>query len=122
MKVRWTKTSVRCRITPTELTSLENGHPIEESFALSVAWRAQILPASDKARLEAREGVVRIHLTAEEVTRLASPEHEGVYFQTETEPLVRYYIEKDFPCAHPRPAESADPATETFPPDGLRTV
>jgi hypothetical protein len=34
-----------------------------------------------------------------------------VYFSDSS---LRYYIEKDFPCLHPRPAEASESTTETF--------
>jgi hypothetical protein len=39
-----------------------------------------------------------------------------VYFQTADSAPFRYFIEKDFPCVHPRAAEALEPRTETFPP------
>ena len=56
-------------------------------------------------------------LSAADRARLAAPDAEGVYFQSPGG--LRYVIEKDFPCVHPRGAEAREPVTETFqpPPD-----
>lgn len=121
MKVRWAKTSVRFRITPGELTALLAGETVEESLRLaaSAVWCAQILPAAQQTGLHQDGAALQIHLSPDDVARLAEPEVEGVYFESGTTPSIRYYIEKDFPCVHPRPAEAAEPQTETFapPPD-----
>jgi hypothetical protein len=125
MKVRWTDQSVRFRITPTELATLGRGEPIHTSLELpGGGWSATVQPdPNGETRLVGvRVGTVALYLSPSDVARLADPAEEGVYFH---EPLVgdpkglRYYIEKDFPCAHPRPIEAAE-QTETFaPPPGF---
>ena len=56
--------------------------------------------------------------------RLSAADAEGVYFEVNmvdfTEPgsgrgVFRYYIEKDFPCIHPRAVDVMEEPTETFP-------
>ena len=120
MKIRWNRTGVRFRITPSELDALVRSEAIHEELMLPGGnWRAAILPGGDATRISLNEGCLRLLLAPADRDRLAAPETEGVYFTMETDdparPLLRYYVEKDFPCAHPRPAEAAEPPSETFP-------
>jgi hypothetical protein len=120
MKVRWTAESVRFRITPTELRQLESGEPIVSAFLLpGGGWRAIVEPTTnDESTLRGVEGTITLYLSPVDVSRLADPNEEGVYFQEplgDSSNLLRYYIEKDFPCVHPRPAEAQED-TETFTP------
>ncbi|HEX8550877.1 MAG TPA: hypothetical protein VF681_04915 [Abditibacteriaceae bacterium] len=116
MKIRWTKNSVRFRITPQELGALEIGETVQESmhFRGEELWRASV-EIGDETALQSGNGVT-ISLSTSDRARLAEPDAEGVYF---SEDGFRYYIEKDFPCAHPRAVEAAEPVTDTFvpPPD-----
>jgi len=115
MKIRWSRGSVRMRITPSELAALERGEALSEELTLpGGSWIASIRTAEASA-LTMQGNVLEVHLTAEDVAQLAAPENEGVYFDADgTTP--RYYIEKDFPCAHPRAAEALEPQSETFAP------
>lgn len=119
MKIRWTRGSVRFRITPTELESLQRGEAVEECLSLpgGPAWRATIAPApSPASRLSGDSGALSLSLAAADLARLGDPSAEGVYF---AEGDLRYFIEKDFPCVHPRPVEVQE-TTETFaPPAGF---
>ena len=115
MKIRWTKDSVRFRITPSELATLQRGEVIQESFSVNNWWRAAISPAARVTELQFESGVVLVSLSDNDLASLSNPENEGVYFQTEDEAPIRYLIEKDFPCANPRPVEAMEPETETFP-------
>ena len=119
MKIRWTKNSVRFRITPPELETLERGEPIQESFPLGTGWHAAIVPTTSATALHFLDGVVQISLSENDLAALSNLQNEGVYFQTEDETPIRYVIEKDFPCAHPRAVNAMEPVTETFsaPPD-----
>ncbi len=112
MKIRWNKSSIRFRITPGELQSLQNGAAIEEVLQLpgGAAWSTQVIP-NHQTRLVFRSGVLQVHLGASDCAALSIPENEGVYFR---DGEFRYFIEKDFPCAHPRASEAAEPKTETF--------
>lgn len=116
MKVRWTGRSIRLRITPSELHSLENGDAIQESLRLTAAspviWSVQVIPGAAETSLAVEGPVLAITLSPEEGNRLSEPDREGVYFEHEN---FRYYIEKDFPCVHPRASEAAEPETGTFP-------
>lgn len=118
MKIRWTKNSVRFRITPSELTAIERGEKISETLQLpgGAAWCAAIVPASDATTLAFASGTLSLSLAHADVQQLAAPENEGVYFQELGETPLRYFIEKDFPCAHPRVADALEPETETFVP------
>lgn len=122
MKIRWTRNSVRFRITPSELAAIARGESVSEELTLpnSSGWRATIEPATGATALSFDAGALRVSLARSDRELLAEPEREGVYFQQESEPALRYYIEKDFPCAHPRAADALEPATETFaPPPGF---
>ena len=124
MKIRWTSDSLRIRISPSELEALQRGDTVEARLGSGTlaAWSAVILPASQATALLLEPGVARLTLSHADGERLADPYAEGVYFQQDGEPPMRYYIEKDFPCAHPRAMEAKEPATETFPaPDGFET-
>lgn len=120
MKIRWNKSSVRFRITPTELAALEAGQAVEESLVLgstpalrTVAWSTRIVPNAAASRLVFEAGVLQLQLSTPDLIELADPENEGVYLR---ENELRFFIEKDFPCAHPRAGEAAEPESETFVP------
>ena len=119
MKIRWTRSSVRLRITPGELENLQTGHIVAETMRVSGAgaWSAEIHPLSGQTALDIDGGRLRLMLAQAEVHRLAEPEREGIYFETPDHPPLRYYIEKEFPCVHPRRTEAPEPVTETFTPD-----
>ncbi|MEO6908672.1 MAG: hypothetical protein ABI210_12365 [Abditibacteriaceae bacterium] len=122
MKIRWTKNSVRFRITPPELEAVECGETVSESFSLGSGWHAAIVPTTGETALHFVDGVVQICLSEKDRSTLSNPQKEGVYFQTEDEAAVRYIIEKDFPCAHPRAVDAVEPVTETFsPPSDFET-
>lgn len=113
MKVRWSRDSVRLRITPAELATIMRGEGVSEElcFPGGTAWRVAVRAGAQTA-LASEANAARIDLSAEDWERLAAPEAEGVYFQADSG--LRYYIEKDFPCVHARAAETREPATETF--------
>ncbi len=114
MKIRWTAESVRFRITPAELLALQGGQALTES--LLGAWNAIVEPMTAETQLLTKPAEIRVCLAREEVDRLAEPEREGIYFQQQEGAVIRYYVEKDFPCAHPRASEALEPPTETFNP------
>ncbi len=112
MKIRWTKNSVRLRITPPELAQLQSAQMVEEAFCVlgETVWRVRVLPTTNDA-LTCNAGALTILISSQKIVELADTHNEGVYFsQGET----RYYIEKDFPCAHPRAGEAAEIETQTF--------
>ena len=116
MKIRWSKNGVRFRITPSELESLQRGEVVSESVEIGrLDWFAAITPHR-RHEIEAMQGHFVIRLSRAELAELADPANEGVYFTTDDETPVRYCIEKDFPCAHPRSSEANEPASETFAP------
>lgn len=124
MKVRWTRGGVRLRITPSELDALMQDQSVSEELALPGAhWRAVITPGDAPTELTLEDGELHCHLSAADRDRLAAPDAEGIYFQIDngqTDGGIRYFIEKDFPCAHPRPPEAQEPPSETFsPPPGF---
>ena len=121
MKIRWNSTSVRLRITPDELESLQRGEGVSETLEFGNGyWEASLSAGDSSTSFWIERMIVQIHLSASDLDRLAAPENEGVYFVTGGPPEaphpIRYFIEKDFPCAHPRAGESQEPAGETFAP------
>lgn len=128
MKIRWTKNSVRFRITPLEFAAIERGERVCEVLCLpeGASWCAAIVPDADDTLLVFDAGELRVLLGEADRKLLAEPDREGVYFQLaprvhpDGEMALRYFIEKDFPCAHPRAADALEPPTETFaPPPGF---
>ncbi len=118
MKIRWTRSSVRLRITPSELDALANGAVVEEKFAAfpGGGWAAKIEPNLNEPTALTMDGaVLRLRLSLTDQDRLAAPDAEGVYFEQNG---MIYQIEKDFPCLHPRAAEARELHTETFTPPG----
>lgn len=122
MKIRWTRDSIRFRITPTELEALLHSQIVREGLTFpGGSWSATILPGCAVTDLRLVDGDMLLHLSAADRARLAEPDAEGVYFPEEGEEGLRYCIEKDFPCAHPRASEAQEPETETFDaPPGFR--
>src|SRR5258708_38004847 len=118
MKVRWTKVSLRLRITPGELEALEAGKPVVErlQFGEGSGWEIAIVPSDATTDLFWVGGTAQITLSLADCCRLSSPEVEGIYFRRTIEPSIRYFIEKDFPCAHQRVADAMEPISETFVP------
>src|SRR5687768_4680114 len=82
MKVRWTKGSIRLRITPAELVSLISGMPISETLRVPGVpvpiWSISIIPGSSETQLCTHSNHVRIFLSDADQTILASPLEEGV--------------------------------------------
>jgi hypothetical protein len=118
VKIRWTQSSVRLRITPSELATVERGEAIEESLQIGGAtvWRMR-LESGARTKLQSEEAMLVFSLSEEDRAQLSDETAEGVYFQDNG---FRYLIEKDFPCAHPRAAEALEPQSETFtPPPGF---
>ena len=119
MKVRWNSSSVRLRITPTELESMVKGGTVREELALPGGgrWVVQVRPAEGQTALTSEGDVLTLALSRPDAERLAAPDAEGVYFH---EAGLRYLIEKDFPCVHPRASHAEESPTETFaPPEGF---
>ena len=112
MKIRWTSGSIRLRITPTEMEALQHGDMVQETLILpDGAWSVHIVPNRPETTLVMENGALSLLLSRAEGVRLAEPEVEGVYFQAGD---IRYYLEKDFPCTHPRPSEALELPGETF--------
>lgn len=125
MKIRWTRQSLRLRISPSEMARLLDGGEITETLflpggACGAGWSATLAPAHETG-FQVDKGCLRLTLSNCDLIRLAVPEAEGVYFETLENPPVRYYVEKDFPCVHPGAPEAKEPAFETFaPPPGFK--
>jgi hypothetical protein len=116
MKVRWRSGSLRLRITPTELDRLQRSEPISESLGLPGGWQVHLCTGASETRLCAQEAQIEVGLTPSDLCQLSQPETEGVYFQQDG---FCYFIEKDFPCAHPRPKEVTEETEHFAPPDGF---
>jgi hypothetical protein len=117
MKIRWTRNSVRLRITPSELQDLQHGQEVTETLSVPGGnWSATIRPGAPETSLTLQQSTLVLSLADADLAQLAAPQSEGVYFNIAGEPPLRYFIEKDFPCAHPRAADALEPATETFAP------
>ena len=118
MKVRWTDSSLRIRITPSELGELASGLPVGRVLAFpgGSSWRLVVQPGAPATELRSAAGAVELALTSADVGRLQEQDVEGVYFATGGPAGVRYFIEKDFPCAHPHSEETCEPDTERFTP------
>lgn len=116
MKIRWSSGSVRLRITPREMQTLTAGEALREELRLAGgAWVAELRVGSPEATVDITHGVLQLTLSSADVAKLSLPESEGVYFGDGASGCVRYLVEKDFPCVHPRPAAAAEPESETFP-------
>jgi len=125
MKVRWTTDSIRVRITPSELSTIRQGSGefIADSLIVNGLsfWSVTVLSHTGRTTLdfERDNATVLILLSPQDTDELCRPDTEGVYLQ-DAATDIRYYIEKDFPCAHPRAIEALEPATDTFePPAGF---
>jgi len=119
MKVRWTEESLRLRISPSELAQVEQRLPIETALTLGPGggWRVELAVEESAATALTQDGNrLRLTLAPADLARLLAPDAEGVYFTADRADGIRYYVEKDFPCIHPRGVEALEPATETFAP------
>ena len=120
---------MRLRITPSELEVLQRNEIVRERLCFAgneTGWSAAILPGVAETSAQLVAGSLLVRLSSLDRAQLSDPANEGVYFQVDSnEPidsndsnehslLVRYYIEKDFPCVHPRAMEALEPQTETF--------
>jgi hypothetical protein len=116
MKVRWTRNSVRLRITPGELRSLQQAEAVLEEFAIpgSGSWSAEIRPGSAESTLSLEQSKLCFFLTDADLQKLCNADEEGVYFHWKDGANFVYFIEKDFPCAHPRTGNALEPPSETF--------
>ena len=135
MKIRWTNDSIRMRITPSEMEALRRNEIVRERLSFASpenGWSAAILPGVAETSVQIVGGSLLIRLAYQDLHALCEPDCEGVYFTSQedgikdavvegsVERAVRYYIEKDFPCVHPRTSETMEPSTETFPaPEGF---
>ena len=119
MKVRWMSGSLRLRVSPEEFNTLLAGGQVVEALGAPGPgeWIA-ICGIGDRADLTITGGALTFTICPADMERFCREEVEGLYFTTDTNPPFRYYIEKNFPCAHPHGAEAAamDPPMGTFPP------
>lgn len=116
MKARWRSESLRLRITPAELAALLAGEGVEEEASFPGGWRVRIEPGPVAGLSSPTPGTVVVALGPADRAALSDPATEGVYFR---DGAFAYFVEKDFPCIHPRPKEAQE-STETFaPPEGF---
>lgn len=116
MKVRWMQSSLRLRITPTELDALQSGEAMVERAAFPGGWSITLQQGDESTLLSNAPGIVTLTLDAPSLAELSQPEAEGVYLTRED---IKFFVEKDFPCVHPRPS-AAEESSETFaPPAGF---
>ena len=114
MKIRWNQNSIRYRITPTELKALHDGLEVSESLALpGGSWDA-CLRIGQTSSLTMDSNQIVISLSPADQLKLEEIGEEGVYFKTSNG--VRYFIEKDFPCAHPHNEQACEEESERFTP------
>ena len=85
---------------------------MEEAFCVlgETVWRVRVLPTTNDA-LTCKAGALTILLSSQKIAELTDARNEGVYF---SQGELRYYIEKDFPCAHPRVGEAEEIEAPTF--------
>jgi ribonuclease inhibitor len=108
VKIRFTTSSLRVRITPNELEQIKNRESLELTFGIDGGWKFR-LEAGEQTKLESRDEVVVLKLSNADAILLAEPTREGVYFENDG---IRFFIEKDFPCEHPR--SNLEEITPTF--------
>lgn len=116
MKVRWRENSLRLRITPEELATLQAGSAVTETALFPGGWETTLCLSDASALLAQEPGALLLTLSPAALTELAQPETEGVYFTTEH---YQFFVEKDFPCAHPRPSAAQESTTTFAPPEGF---
>ncbi len=108
MKIRFTTSSLRVRITPNELERIANRETLELGFGVPDGWKF-VLEAGEQTKLESRDGIVVLKLSNTDALLLSEPTREGVYFEANG---IRFFVEKDFPCEHPR--SNLEETTPTF--------
>ncbi len=121
MKVRWNRSSIRLRITPSEFQAITNGEAVREEIAFPgmQVWNVTLQPNEAETRLASDQHGIHLSLSEADRAALADPEAEGVYFQDQPSSL-RYFVEKDFPCVHKPAPEAGEGMSETFtPPSGF---
>lgn len=110
MKIRWTDESVRVRITPSELDSLQEGIPVHVALG---GWTVTVAPGDVDLRIDWNGPDAVVRLSGGDIVRLADPDREGVYAHKSAPRLL---VEKDFPCRHPHSDEAQEPDTDRFAP------
>ncbi|HEY3333562.1 MAG TPA: hypothetical protein VGK19_26250 [Capsulimonadaceae bacterium] len=119
MKVRWMSGSLRLRVSPEEFDELRSGGEVVESLGAPGrgGWTATcVVGVHTGAAIDG--GSLTFTLSADDMGKLAQHDVEGLYFADDGPEPFRYYIEKNFPCAHPHPPEASamDPHMGTFAP------
>jgi hypothetical protein len=95
------------------MNQLQRGEHVEEVLTFGTGQWAARITCAPCHHIDSVGGRFTLSLTADELAALALPHNEGVYFYQDELPL-RYFVEKDYPCVHPRGGEAMEPITETF--------
>lgn len=122
MKVRWNRDSIRLRITPSEFAAISAGQSVHEGIAFPGMqfWNVTLRSSDAETSLASDQHGLYFSLSEADRAALADPETEGVYFQMDQPTMLRYYVEKDFPCVHKPAPEAGEGTSETFiPPSGF---
>jgi hypothetical protein len=122
MKVRWNRDSIRLRITPSEFQAIISGESVHEGIAFPGMqfWNITLRSSDAETMIASDQHGVYFSLSEADRATLADPEAEGVYFEMTQPTILRYYVEKDFPCVHKPAPEAGEGASETFtPPSGF---
>ncbi len=107
MKIRWMNGSLRLRVSPSEFASLQNGDAVTEVLGAPGRgqWAATCV-VGDVTAIEIVDGNLTFTVSHSDMERFAAPDAEGVYFSDESDLPFKYYVEKNFPCAHPHAPEA----------------
>ncbi|MGI4787274.1 MAG: DUF7009 family protein [Janthinobacterium lividum] len=122
MKIRWNHDSIRLRITPSEFQAITAGQTVHENIAFPGMqfWNITLRASDAETMIASDQHGVYLSLSQFDRARLSEPDVEGVYFQLNEPTVLRYYVEKDFPCVHARAPEAREKTSETFaPPAGF---
>ncbi len=107
------------RVSPSEFDALLSGSAVSESLGAPGRgqWSATCV-VGDVTAVEIVDANLTLTLSRADMARFAEPETEGVYFTADGDPPFRYYVEKNFPCAHPHAPEACamDAPLGTFAP------
>jgi hypothetical protein len=85
---------------------------IEAPTFPGLCWVAKIRYSNGRPALAADGADLIVFLDSESINTLISPVSEGVYFKTDSG--FRFFVEKDFPCAHPHSPDAEEESTERF--------
>jgi hypothetical protein len=120
LKIRVTRSSIRYRLTQTEVADLALGKSLDEELQLAISIRLlfSIEPKSidypewDTMRRRPFMGVVdtndiKLKLPLKDIETWANSDQEGLYYRMTngTDKIIEVTVEKDFACLKPRVEE-----------------